>query len=484
MCHGSKPRCMGIGNAVGVTIAAPGYPCDLLNGYPEPRGWDEAVASDGTARHASRSAFDALAAHDLETLATGVRERMAEAEVAFQSDEGDAAFLVDPVPRVLAADEWAVLEAGLAQRVRALDAFVADAYGAQDIVTQGVVPRRVLESANHYEPALRGIRPAGRHWIAVAGLDVVRDPNGRFLVLEDNLRTPSGFAYAVAARTAVADALRPGERPRPLDPLPALLGAALRSAAPEGVEEPRIAVLSDGPTNSAWWEHRWTGRALDVEVLTPDDVTVRDDALVTVAEGRHIDVVYRRSDADTLATDVGQLLLKPMLAGTLGVANAFGTGVADDKLMHAYVEDMVRFYLGEEPLVPSVETFDLASSTTLERVLDTFENLVLKPRGGYGGVGVLIGPRASRAEIERTRNAVRAAPASWIAQRPVFLSTHPTVIDGRLEPRHVDLRPFIFLTDGEAHVLPGGLTRVAFDAGALVVNSSQNGGAKDTWVAR
>jgi uncharacterized circularly permuted ATP-grasp superfamily protein len=203
-----------------------------------------------------------------------------------------------------------------------------------------------------------------------------------------------------------------------------------------------------------------------------------------VADGRRIDVVYRRSDADTLATDVGQLLLKPMLAGTLGVANAFGTGVADDKLMHAYVEDMVRFYLGEEPLVPSVETFDLASSTTLERVLDTFENLVLKPRGGYGGVGVLIGPRASRAEIERTRDAVRAAPESWIAQRPVFLSTHPTVIDGRLAPRHVDLRPFIFLTDGEAHVLPGGLTRVAFDAGALVVNSSQNGGAKDTWVAR
>ena len=491
MCHGSKPRCMGIGNAVGVTIAAPGYPCDLLNGYPEPRGWDEAVAADGTARHASRSAFDALAAHDLETLATDVRERMAEAEVAFQSDEGDAAFLVDPVPRVLAADEWAVLEAGLAPaRARARRASSPTSTARSRSSRQGVVPApRARAAPTTTSRRCAACRHAGRRWITVAGLDVVRDPNGAFRVLEDNLRTPSGFAYAVAARTARRG--RPATRRRARarsTRSPALLGAALRSAAPEGVDEPRIAVLSDGPTNSAWWEHRWAGRALGVEVL----VARRPDACATARSWPCADGAARSTsstgatDADTLATDVGQLLLEPCSRGTLGVANAFGTGVADDKLMHAYVEDMVRFYLGEEPLYRVRRDLrPRAARRRSSRALDRSTSLVLKPRAGHGGVGVLIGPRAARAEIERAaRRGARGARAAAIAQRAVFLSTHPTVIDGRLEPRHVDLRPVHLPdADGEAHVLPGGLTRVAFDDGEMVVNSSQNGGAKDTWVA-
>ncbi len=435
--------------------------------------FDEAVDEEGGLRPVAQGALHALAGHDLEELAVAVERHGTDEGVVFHSAEGDEVFVVDPVPRVLAAGEWARVEAALAQRVRALNAFVADVYGDRRIVSEGIVPARVIEGADYFEPAMQGVRPPNDLWIGVAGLDLVRDADGRFAVLEDNVRTPSGFAYALAARRALVAHLdvAPEDCPRTLDGLPQMLLGTLRAASP-GTAAARAAVLTDGEQNSAYYEHEWVAKTLGIPLLEPGGLDL---------DG--IDVVYRRSNADRLDSEVGELLYDRVREGRLGVVNAFGTGVADDKLTHAYVEDMIRFYEDEEPLLPSVETFDLGRPETLERALDVFDELVIKPRGGYGGVGVAVLPHADKADRERVREAVRASPEDYIAQRMVMISTHPTVIDGRLEPRHVDLRPFAFLgRDGDVRTLPGGLTRVAFDEGSLVVNSSQNGGAKDTWV--
>jgi uncharacterized circularly permuted ATP-grasp superfamily protein len=457
----------------------------ILADYPRvPGAWDEAVDSAGAVRPHARAVAAALGDRDLEALRARAQASLAEGGVSFGSVDGTLEWPVDPIPRVFSAAEWEPLAAGLAQRVRALDAFTADVHGPRRIVAEGVVPERVLDSADYAEPALRGL--ALPRWIGIAGLDVVRDGDGRLRVLEDNCRTPSGAGYAVAARLATLGALGPldgGAHPRQLTALPELFRGALRGAAPESAgPRPRAVLLTDGPANSAWWEHAWLADAIGIPLVRPHDLEVAGGRLRVRADRSTIDVLYRRTDADRFATDVGALLAEPLRAGTLGMVNAFGTGVADDKLTHAYVEAMVRFYLGEEPLVRSVPTYDLAIPAHLEEALDRFDELVIKPRAGSGGVGVLIAPIAERAEIEAARAAVRQDPAAFVAQEVIRLSTAPTVVGGRLVPRHVDLRPFVFLGAEEARVLPGGLTRVAFDEGELVVNSSQNGGAKDTWV--
>jgi uncharacterized circularly permuted ATP-grasp superfamily protein len=455
-----------------VTLAK--EPLPPLEDYPRPSRWfDEAVDPDGTVRPASRGALAALAGHDLEELAVAVERHGADEGVVFHSSDGDEVFVIDPVPRVIGASEWSRLEAGLAQRVRALNAFVADIYGERRIVAEGVVPARVIEGAEYFEPGMQGVEPPGGLWIGVAGLDLVRDSDGHFQVLEDNVRTPSGFAYATAARRALSANIevRPQDRPRTLDALPQMLMETLKSASPRPGSA-RAVLLTDGEDNPAYYEHEWAAQALGVPLLEPDGLDL--DA---------VDVIYRRTNADRLDTSVGELLLEPIREGRIGVVNAFGTGVADDKLTHAYVEDMIRFYEDEEPLLPSVETFDLGDPGVLERALDVFDELVIKPRGGYGGMGVAVLPHAEPWDVEAVRKAVREQPEDYVAQRMVMISCHPTVIDGRLVPRHVDLRPYVFLDrDGHVRTLPGGLTRVAFGEGSLVVNSSQNGGAKDTWV--
>ena len=441
--------------------------------------YDEALLPDGRPREASAPALAAVADKDPERLVDGVRDRLDQSGVRFTAEDGGTAPL-DPVPRVLTAEEWQVVKVGLAQRVKALNAFVADAYGSRSIVKAGIVPARVIETAEHYEPAMQGVSPPGGQWIGVAGLDIVRDAEGQFRVLEDNLMTPSGFSYAVAARAAVLPELElpEADRPRAFDELPALLGGALEAVRADGGE---TVVLTDGPQNGAHWEHAWAARALGAELVEPGDLRVDGDVL------RHgdarVSAVYRRTNEDMLDSAVGALLAGPLHAGTLGLVNVFGTGVGDDKLTHAYVEDIVRYYLGEEPAIRSVPTYDLARPDHLEHALDTFSDLVVKPRAGYGGIGVMICPHAEPADVEALRERVRETPREWVAQPLVHLSTHPTLIDGRLSPRHVDLRPFVFM-HGPDHprVLPGGLTRYAVDEGALVVNSTQNGGFKDTWV--
>jgi uncharacterized circularly permuted ATP-grasp superfamily protein len=441
--------------------------------------------------------MDAFATADLDAQAAAVQATLDARGVGFGSGRERSPFVVDPVPRVIDAAEWDLLRRGLAQRGRALAAFVADVYGERAICAAGVVPERVVETADHLEPDLAG-RPPGRFgW--VAGLDLVRDGEGEgegegaLMVLEDNMRTPSGIAYALAARAAVDENLPVAPPPDRLDPLRTLplLADALRSSAPDHVERPQVALLSDGPSNSAWYEHRALASALDIPIVRPEDLTQSGDRLLArrdAGAAQPIDVIYRRTDEDRLRdpdgkpTWLAERLLGPLLAGTLAVVNPFGSGVADDKLAHAYVEDMIRFYCGEEPLIESVRTYDLGDPETLDAVFPRLDELVVKPRSGYGGAGVVVCPRVSPRTREDVRRAVAAEPDRYIAQELVELSTQPTVCGGRLEPRHVDLRPFVIGVGEAAVTAPVALTRVALTRGSLIVNSSRNGGGKDTWL--
>ncbi len=458
------------------------------------RSFEEGI---GGGRHATahdRQVWESIGSRDLRELSAAVARDTHRRGVSFESADGAQGFRIDPIPRVIDASEWDVLSTGVAQRVRALELFVRDVYGERRIVQAGVVPAGSLDSAQHYEPKLMGMgEEIDCSWITVAGLDVVRDSDGSFKVLEDNLRTPSGIAYAVATREVLGGHLPPpaGLRVRPLDTAFQTLGEGLRAAAPEAAREnPTVVLLSDGRLNSAFYEHRTIAAYLSLPLVRSDQLSVRGGRLFAqLGDGeRAVDVVYRRTDEDRLTDDRGELtgvarlLLEPVLKGTLACVNAFGTGVADDKLMHAYVEEMVRFYLGEEPILKSVPTYDPTRPEVLEMVLGRIDELVVKPRTGHGGHGVVIGPHARAEDLEKTAAALRSAPEQFIAQETVMLSRHPTVTDGHLELRHIDLRPFAISSGESVHVLPGGLTRVAFERGALVVNSSQNGGSKDTWV--
>jgi len=456
---------------------------------------DEAFVAPGEPRPHYAATLQALSAHDLGALRAAVMDDLEAVGCGFASPGGSDAFIVDPVPRILEASEFATLAAGLEQRVRALDAFVADVYGSRRVVEAGVIPARVVDSADHYEPSVaEHHRPLQ---IAFAGLDVIRAPGGAFTVLEDNVRTPSGLAYLLAARrTLLGHLTAPDELLGVHDAVIALVCGALRAAAPDCddlAREPEIVILSDGPRNAAWWEHGELARLLGVPLVTPEDCEHAGDRLVRRDdEGRRVpvDVVYRRTDEDRLRgpdgelTGIGALLDAPLRAGTLACVNAFGTGVADDKLVHAYVEDMIGFYLGEEATLPSVRTYDLGDEACREEALGRLDELVVKPRAGYGGAGVVIGPHADGGDLVALAGEIRDSPTAFVAQETVHFSRHPTVIDGRLEPRHVDLRPFVAFDGERARTVPGGLTRVALGEGDLVVNSSQDGGAKDTWVLR
>src|SRR3954470_2812830 len=447
--------------------------------------YDEAFDQDGEPRPHYAELLAALGEADLDVLADRVDRHLRSSGVTF--GEGSA-FHLDPIPRLVTAAEWAELETGLAQRVRALDAFVEDLYGERAALAAGVVPESVLAGIEFLEHDLLRAPPPPGAWIGIAGLDVVRDADGTFRVLEDNVRTPSGMAYALIARQALAAHLPYDGRWRNIR---AELATYLRMVIAAGRPEPGqpgIAVmLSDGPSNSAWYEHRTLAELAELR-LTRLDELVTSDGRLQLRDGRRVQVVYRRTDEDRLRgpdgrlTAVGEALLPALCAGTAAVVNAFGTGVADDKRVYPYVDEMVRFYLGEEPRVRSVTTYDLSDRRTREQVLDRLDELVVKPRDGHGGAGVVIGPAAGAAELRRASQAVELAPHDHGAQELVLLSTHPTVVDGRLAPRHVDVRPFVFYDGRRARALPGGLTRVALEEGQLVVNSSRGGGGKDTWV--
>ena len=452
--------------------------------------FDEAYAAPGEPRAHYAPLLEALGNQDLALLRAGLRFALRDEGATF----GDHEFDMCPVPRLLTPDETQQLEDGLEQRVRALNAFVVDAYGERRISAAGQVPEWIIETADGYEPALAGRWPSGATPIGVAGLDVVRTAAGELQVLEDNVCSPSGFTYAAAAARALRAAL-------PFDVGPYDDGAytlldclarTLREAMP-GCEDLTIAVVADGPQNAAHYEHRVVADHLGVPLLSVDELYTDGDRLLfhdARGRARAIDVAYRRCDEYRLfgdggtATMVGRLMLGPWLAGELAVVNGFGTGLGDDKLVHGYVEEMIRFYLGEEPLVPSVPTLDLTREEHLQRLLDDTRAYVVKPRHGQGGAGVVVCAHASEEDTRRRLEEVRTRPQDFVAQPLVTLSTMPTIIGDSLAPRHVDLRPFVFAGAGWERAVACGLTRVAWEEGALVVNSSQDGGGKVTWALR
>jgi uncharacterized circularly permuted ATP-grasp superfamily protein len=460
--------------------------------YPLDSGhFDEAFAQTGTARPPYASVLDALARQDLVELRERVRSNIAEIGLSFGPG---VPMTVDPVPRVIDAAEWEALEAGLLQRAQALNAFVLDAYGERRIFAAGVVPQRLLETSQGYEPRMRGLLDPAVPPATVAGMDLVRGADGELRVLEDNLRMPSGATYAIAVREAVGPAL-PDEAVTGLrrpDGYVEALGAAIRAAAPAiGDGEPAAAILSDGLRSGAWYEHERLGRELSLPVVEP--------ALLSTARGRlyarigrarvRLDVVYRRLDEDRLSgpdgalTPLGELLLPALESGRLRCVNAIGTGLADDKLAHAYVESMIRFYLGEEPALRSVPSYDLSDPEARDAAMARLDELVVKPRDGFGGHGVTIMPRSTETERRKVIGLVRRRPERFVAQEMVPLSTHPTVVGSGLAPRRVDLRPYVLSpAAGAPSVMQGGLTRYAKAAEEMVVNSSQGGGSKDTWV--
>jgi uncharacterized circularly permuted ATP-grasp superfamily protein len=415
--------------------------------------------------------------------------------VTFDIGGEERAMPLDILPRVIEMDTWSVIERGVQQRVRALEAFLADVYDAGRVFDDGVVPRRVITTSSHYHRAAAGVRPPNGVRVHVSGIDLIRDNNGEFRVLEDNVRVPSGVSYVMTNRRAIAAALpetTAQHRIRPVGGYPQRLLAALRAAAPAGVTDPTVVVLTPGVYNGAYFEHALLARTMGVELVEGRDLVCRrGEVMMRTTRGlAPVHVIYRRIDdefldpvhfrADSMLGCPG--MLDAARAGNVTLANAVGNGVADDKLVYTYLPDIIRYYLAEEPVLRNVDTWRVGDSEAREEVLDRLDELVLKPVDGSGGKGIVIGPQASAAELDELREKVLEDPRSWIAQPVVQLSTVPTFVDGELGPRHVDLRPFA-VNDGErVWVLPGGLTRVALGKGELIVNSSRGGGTKDTWV--
>jgi uncharacterized circularly permuted ATP-grasp superfamily protein len=416
-------------------------------------------------------------------------------ELTGEDGPKDRPFPLDLVPRIIPAGEWTHIKRGLAQRIRALNAFVDDVYHERDIVRAGIVPWRLIVSRSHFARAVHGIRPPGGVYTHVAGCDLVRDADGTWRVLEDNVRTPSGISYVLenrVAMTRLVPELFARYRVRPVDHYPQLLLAALRAVAPSADDEATVVVWTPGPFNSAYFEHAFLARQMGVELVEASDLVMRDDVLYmrTTAGLQRVHAVYRRLDddfVDPLEFRSDSMLGVPGLvrayrAGTVALANAFGTGVADDKAIYHYVPEMIRFYLSEEPILANVPTYLLDDEEVREHVLSRLSELVVKPTGESGGKGVVIGPATPPEDLAALATLVRAQPHRFIAQEVVRLSTVPTAgIDGALAPCHVDLRPFAVFGE-DIRIVPGGLTRVALEEGSMIVNSSRGGGSKDTWV--
>jgi uncharacterized circularly permuted ATP-grasp superfamily protein len=400
----------------------------------------------------------------------------------------------DIIPRVLSAEEWRKLAAGLRQRVRALNAFVGDIYHGQDIVKAGLLAPEQVFCNSQYRPEMQGMEVPGGIYAHIAGVDVVRAGQGEFYVLEDNLRVPSGVSYMLEDRKMMMrlfPELFAQNRVAPVEHYPDRLLENLASVAPAGVADPVVVVLTPGAHNSAYFEHAFLAQQMGVELVEGQDLFVRDGFVYmrTTRGPQRVDVIYRRIDDDFLDPLVFRPdsvlgvpgLMSAYRAGRVTVANAIGTGIADDKSIYPYVPDMIRFYLGEEPLLANVPTRILRRKDDLAYTLAHLDELVVKEVHGAGGYGMLIGPTASEAEREDFRLRILAAPEKYIAQPTLALSTCPTFVEQGVAPRHIDLRPFV-LSGRDVTIVPGGLTRVALRAGSLVVNSSQGGGTKDTWV--
>jgi uncharacterized circularly permuted ATP-grasp superfamily protein len=455
-------------------------------------------AADGQPRahaEALHAVLATLSRQDFEARCAARDRAFGDQGITFSLSGEERPFPLDLVPRIMSAEEWSVVETGVRQRVLALERFLADVYGPGEILADGVVPRRLVVTSAHFHRAAAGFEPAGGVRIHVAGIDLVRDESGSFVVLEDNLRTPSGISYVVENRRAMTHVfpeLFSSHRIRRVSDYPLRLLEALRTSAPSAGGDPCIVVLTPGVHNAAYFEHSFLARQMGVELVEGPDLVCRDQHVFmrTTSGDQRVDVVYRRIDDEYLdplhfrpASVLGCAgILNAARAGNVTIANAPGNGVADDKGVYPYVPAMIEYYLGEAPILANVETFRLDDPETCAWALDRIDTLVFKPVGGSGGYGLVIGPSADDRTLAELRTKVLMNPRGWIAQRPVVLSTAPTYVGGKMGPRHLDLRPFAVNDGRDVWVAPGGLTRVALPEGSLVVNSSQGGGSKDTWV--
>ena len=402
----------------------------------------------------------------------------------------------DIVPRLIAREEWTRLEAGLKQRVTALNLFLKDVYGAGKIFKENIVPPELILRNPHYRPEMIGRRAPHDIWVHIGGIDIVRIDDKNFYVLEDNARTPSGVSYMLENREVtmrLVPDLFAKHRVAPVDDYPDELLATLRSVAPRAeFSEATIVILTPGPFNSAYYEHSFLADKLGVELVQGPDLFVDEDVVYmrTTLGPKRVDVIYRRVDdefLDPLVFNPQSVLGVPglmgaYLAGNVTIANAVGTGVADDKAIYSYVPDLIRFYMSEEPLLQNIPTHRCREPDALKYVLERLDQLVVKEVNGSGGYGMLVGPHATEAQRELFRAKLKADPANYIAQPTLALSTCPASFESGVSPRHVDLRPFVLSGANGVRIVPGGLTRVAVTKGSLVVNSSQGGGTKDTWV--
>ena len=416
------------------------------------------------------------------------------------SDEGGTERLIpfDLIPRVIAAQEWKSMEAGLVQRVTALNRFIHDVYHDQDILKAGIIPREQIENNAQFRPEMVGVHVPNNIYSHISGIDIVRAPDsagkGEYYVLEDNLRVPSGVSYMLEDRKMMMRLfpdLFSQHRVAPVAHYPDLLLETLRASSPATTAEPTVVVLTPGMYNSAYFEHAFLAQQMGVELVEGQDLFVKDRFVYmrTTRGPKRVDVIYRRVDDDFLdplvfrpSSTLGCAgLMDAYKAGHVAICNAVGTGVADDKSVYPYVPDMIKFYLGEEPILKNVPTYQCRKPDDLQYTLANLKDLVVKEVHGAGGYGMLVGPASTKAEIEQFRGALLANPEGYIAQPTLSLSSCPTFVDSGIAPRHIDLRPFV-LSGRTVQMVPGGLTRVALKEGSLVVNSSQGGGTKDTWI--
>jgi len=464
--------------------------------------FDEVIAGSGQPRVASRRVVKLLQSLSDEDMAS----RRAAAELAIREmgisftiySEGrniDRAWPFDIIPRVIPARDWARVSLGLAQRSRALNCFIDDIYNRQTILAAGIVPAEFVLDSGNYNAQCAGVSPRYGAWAHICGTDLVRDKNGRFYVLEDNLRVPSGVSYMLENREItkrVLPELFENYSIQPVDDYPSQLHSTLASLSPRMLRRPCIVVLTPGIYNSAYFEHAFLAQRMGAELVEGSDLFTGDDDCVymrTVDGPVRVDVVYRRIDDNFLDPEVFREdstlgvpgIMRAWKAGNVAIANAPGAGVADDKVVYAFVPQMIRYYLNEKPLLASVKTYLCVNKKDREYVLANLDKLVVKPANESGGYGLMVGPHATKAKRAEFARLIEQNPRNYIAQPTLALSTAPTYIDDTVAPRHLDLRPFI-LQGKETWVTPGGLTRVALTKGSLVVNSSQGGGSKDTWI--
>ena len=463
--------------------------------------FDELVEADGQPRPGSRLLVDKI-----ESLPPGglaMRQKAAEAMLlkmgitfnVYGRDEGTEKIMpFDIIPRIVSADDWRQIESGLRQRIYALNEFIQDVYNRKRILKDKVVPEALIYTSRTYRKACEGFTPPHQIWCHVTGTDLVRDREGRFYVLEDNLRCPSGVSYVLQNRQVLKRTFPQvfdASRVRPVDDYPAQLLDVLEHLAPQGVASPTIGVLTPGIYNSAYFEHAFLSQQMGVELVEGQDLLVSDGYvhMLTTKGLKRVDVIYRRIDDDFIDPDVfrpdSMLGVKGLFdvyhAGRIAMANAPGTGIADDKVIYAYVPKIITYYTGEDPILPNVPTYICGDDKDRSYVLAHLDELVVKAANESGGYGMLVGPHASAAQRTAFAEKIQAEPRNYMAQPTLSLSRVPTIVGDRIEGRHVDLRPYV-LFGKDIYVQPGGLTRVALTKGSLVVNSSQGGGSKDTWV--